>query len=62
MNDIDKAEDRMLDEEDSFDLDDDFNPLLPNIFKGYSRMALCKLLNQVNLLLRINIVLRSALT
>jgi molecular chaperone HscB len=24
MNDIDKAEDRMLDEEDSFDLDDDF--------------------------------------
>ena len=35
MNDIDKAEDRMLDEEDSFDLDDDFNPLLPIIFKGY---------------------------
>lgn len=33
LNDIDKAEDQLLDDEDSFDLDDDFNFAFYFIFK-----------------------------
>lgn len=62
LNDIDKAEDQLLDDENSFDLDDDFNFAFYFIFKGFNSWHFCKLLNRVNPVPHTNIALRLVLT